>query len=58
MRNWAWLCPYMMIGLATGVLLLFGLTLWSSFLIALLLVCPAVMVWGAWQVRRPPHKRI
>lgn len=56
MRNWAWLCPYMMIGLATGVLVLFGLTLWSSFLIALLLVCPAVMIWGAWKVRRPYKK--
>jgi len=53
MRNLAWLCPYMMIGLATGVLVFFGLTLWSSFLIALLLVCPAVMLWGAWQIRRP-----
>ena len=56
MRHFAWFCPYMMIGLATGVLVLFGLTLWSSFLIALLLVCPAVMLWGAWQIRRPHRK--
>jgi hypothetical protein len=58
MRNLAWLCPYVMLGLATAILVWFGFTVWSAFLVALLLVCPAVMVWGAWQTRRPPHKRI
>jgi uncharacterized membrane protein HdeD (DUF308 family) len=51
-RDWAWLCPFGMLGLAAGILILFGVTVWTSILVALLLVCPAIMIWGALYLRR------
>ena len=51
-RSWIWLCPWVMLGLAVGILLLFGLSIWTALLAAMLLVCPAIMVWGAIQLNR------
>lgn len=56
MDRWGWLCPYAMVGLATAILVMFGLTLWTAFLVALLLVCPSIMLWGAYQLRRRSPK--
>ena len=56
-REWAWLCPFVMLGLAAGILMMFGVTLWTSILVALLLVCPAIMIWGALYLRRRVPKR-
>ena len=50
--RWAWLCPVLMLGLAVAILILFGLSLWTAILVTILLVCPAVMVWGIIQLRR------
>ena len=48
------------IGVALALLAFFflGLTLWTAVLAALLLVCPAIIGWGAWIVarRRPPRR--
>jgi hypothetical protein len=52
LRNWGWLCPFLMVGLAAGILALFGLSWWTALLVAILLVCPAIMVWGAIQIKR------
>jgi len=54
MRRWGWLCPWLAILLAAGVFLLFGLTWWSALLAALLLVCPALILWGIYVVRPQP----
>lgn len=51
MMRWGWLCPWFAILLAVGVFLLFGLTWWSALLAALLLVCPALILWGMYVVR-------
>lgn len=56
-RDWAWLYPFVMLGLAAGILILFGVTIWTSILVALLLVCPAIMIWGALYLRRRAPKR-
>ena len=56
-REWAWLCPFVMLGLAAGILILFGVTVRTSILVALLLVCPAIMIWGALYLRRRAPKR-
>lgn len=48
--RWLWLCPLLAIVLAAAVLMLFGLTVWSALLAALLLVCPALILWGAIEV--------
>ena len=57
LQRWAWWCPYGMLGLAIAIPLLFGLSFWTALLIAMLLVCPVVIVWGAIQVwRRKPRK--
>jgi hypothetical protein len=55
-RRWAWLCPYAMLGLAAGILILFGTTVWTAILVALLLVCPAIVIWGALYLRRRSPK--
>lgn len=49
--RWCWLCPWLAILLAAGVLVLFGLTWWSALLVALFLVCPALMLWGLYVIR-------
>lgn len=48
--RWLWLCPLLGIVLAAAVLMLFGLTIWSALLAALLLVCPATLLWGAIEI--------
>ena len=50
-RQWAWLCPFVMLGAAAGILLLLGLSVWTALLVAGLLVCPAMLVWGAIQLK-------
>lgn len=45
--RWLWLCPVLSILLAAAVLMVFGFTFWGALLAALLLVCPAMLVWGA-----------
>ena len=52
MNHWLWLCPLLGVALAAGVLVMFGWQWWSALLAALLLVCPALVVWG-WFTLRP-----
>lgn len=61
--RWLWLCPVISILLAALVLYLFGFTWWSAILVAVLLVCPATVIWGgvlmardAWNTRRRAKK--
>lgn len=44
--RWLWLCPLLGILVAASVLVVFGLSFWMGLFAALLLVCPAIMVWG------------
>lgn len=48
--RWLWLCPALAVVLASAVFMLFGFTLWSALLAGLLLVCPAMIVWGAIEI--------
>lgn len=54
MNRWGWLCPWLAIALAAGVLVAFGLTWWSALLAALFFVCPALMLWGLYLTRPQP----
>lgn len=56
MNKWGWLCPWLSIALAATVLAVWGLTWWTALVIALLLVCPAIMLWGVIKMRRPSDK--
>ena len=56
-RQWVWLCPFVMLGAATGMLMLVGLSVWTALLAVCLLVCPAVLVWGALQLKRRQQPR-
>lgn len=49
-NRWLWLCPILAVVLAAGVLMLFGLAFWGALLAAVLLVCPALILWGAIEV--------
>lgn len=46
-RDWIWLCPLTMTGLALVILYLVGLSIWTGLVTAMLLVCPALILWGA-----------
>lgn len=52
LEQWLWLCPLLGALLAAGVLLVFGVSFWTALLAALLLICPALIAWGAWQAWR------
>lgn len=49
---WRWICPWAMVGLAAVVIYVFALSIWTALIVALLLACPAVILWGAIQVKR------
>lgn len=49
--KWGWLCPWLGILMGAGVLMIFGLHWWSALLAALLLACPAIIVWGMIKLR-------
>lgn len=50
--NWLWACPATAVLLAAATLWLWGLTWASAIVVALVLVFPAILVWGALQLRR------
>src|SRR3990172_4689811 len=53
-RRWGWMCPLVMLACAAGILMLWGFSVWTAVLVAVLLVCPAIMVWGVIRtIRRP-----
>ena len=47
-----WVCPWAMVGLAVAILFFVGLSIWTAVLVAMLLVCPAIILWGAIHTRR------
>lgn len=49
-NRWMWLCPILAVVIAAAVLWSLGIAWWSALLAAVLLVCPALIVWGAVQV--------
>jgi hypothetical protein len=53
LSRFAWLCPLLAIVLAVGALAIFGLSWRNAAFAALLLVCPAVILWGVIVTRRP-----
>lgn len=55
MSRWLWLCPPLVLTLAAGILWRWGLTPASAVVVALLLVCPALLLWGAVVLRSSPH---
>lgn len=52
LSRWGWLCPWVMLGLAVAILIVFGISVWTAVLVAMLLVCPAIVVWGVIYTRR------
>lgn len=50
--NWLWACPAVALALAAAVLWRWGLSWPSALVAAVLLACPAVLVWGALRLRR------
>lgn len=53
MNRWLWICPILVVLLIVSVLLYWGWSWVSAVLIALALVCPAIMIWWAIQIRKP-----
>jgi len=45
-QRWLWLCPALGIAVATAVLVVFGFSWRTALLAALLLACPALLLWG------------
>lgn len=53
-----WVCLLLIVALVSVVLYVRGFSLWTVLLVALALICPAVLLWGAYVVRRddPAHR--
>jgi hypothetical protein len=45
--------PLLAIIVAVGLLAVYGLSWRNAFLAALILVCPAIILWGVISLRRP-----
>jgi hypothetical protein len=43
---WLWLCPLLGVVAATAMLLVWGVTPLTAIGVALLLVCPAIVIWA------------
>lgn len=55
LRRMLWICPPLGVALAAAVLYAWGLAWWTAIVAALLLVCPAVLLWGVlYAARRAP----
>jgi len=54
MRRWLWLCPPLMTVIAVWIFMLLGFTVWAAALMALLLICPAIIIYGLIKISR--HK--
>lgn len=46
MDRWSWLFPWLAVVFAAGVFMLFGLVWWRALLVACLLVCVSLLLWG------------
>ncbi|HSD61299.1 MAG TPA: methyltransferase domain-containing protein [Burkholderiales bacterium] len=44
--QWFWICASLAVALTAGTLAVWGFAWWTALLIALFLVCPALVVWG------------
>lgn len=44
-QRWAWLCPALGLVMAAAVFYLWGLSLWTAILAALMLACPLTLLW-------------
>lgn len=53
MTRWIWLCPGLSVALAIGVLVAFGLSIWTAVLAALILGCPIAALWAYFTGRLP-----
>lgn len=53
-KFWLWLCPPLMTVLAVWIFTLLGFTVWAAVLLSLLIICPAVIIYGLIKVSR--HK--
>jgi ubiquinone/menaquinone biosynthesis C-methylase UbiE len=52
-KAWRWLCPALSLVMAVAIALLFGISFWTLFFIAVFLACPVVAVWGYFMGQRP-----
>ena len=52
-RLWAWLCVLASVAVAWAVLLTFDPSFWRALVVAVLLACPAIAVWGFFSSFRP-----
>lgn len=52
-----WLCPLLGLVMAAGVLYVWGFSLWTAILAALMLACPITLLWGLMTLRRYPQLR-
>lgn len=53
MNRWFWLSPVLLLTFAAAIALLAGASLWTAFLIGVLLACPVVILWAYLMGQRP-----
>lgn len=50
--RFGWLCPLLAFAVGVAVIANWGLHPWTTIVAALLLICPALLIWGAFRVKR------
>lgn len=58
MNRWLWICPILVVLLSVTVFFYWGWSWTTIGLIAFVMVCPAVLIWGASQVRKAHGKNL
>ncbi len=54
MSRWLWICPILLVLLSVAIFLYWGWSWTTVGLVALVMVCPATMIWGAAQIHKTP----
>lgn len=52
MNRWLWICPILSVMLSVTVLLYWGWSWPAGVIILLIMICPAIMIRGALQMRK------
>ncbi len=52
MNRWLWILPILVVLLSVTAFFYWGLSWTTAGLVALLMICPALMIWGAVQIQK------
>lgn len=58
MNRWLWICPILAVLITVFALASWGLSWMTAVVVGFAIVCPALMWWGALQVRKKTEDKL